>query len=298
MFTCVQCVCVCGCERENQLVSHVLWGEVWGLPVTLHAKNANSMDVKMHFHSYSEWVWLLPWWHTTPSRFLRHCIRWRSFSLLGLALHGDCDGFTFSWFESAVSQMVSNIVGMLVVAQQAVLWIAERACGDFSSTFIGLRVQGDCGLLYISIDKPCGERQPVSLTGKDRQQPVLLLVSKHLSDILPETQREAVFIRAWPKDWCSERLYCGPVLPNKPQVVAEEGQNTDAEHGRHKKEKQDMEFGVSVWQLICPELYEILQHGGCNEQTVHQRVGQEEDEELVVGESNTVVHPGTMVVHL
>ena len=42
----------------------------------------------------------------------------------------------------------------------------------------------------------------------------------------------------------------------------------------------------------CPELYEILQYGGCNEQTVHQRVGQEEDEKLVVGESDTVVHPG------
>lgn len=47
--------------------------------------------------------------------------------------------------------------------------------------------------------------------------------------------------------------YSGPVLPDKPQVVAEEGQNTDAEHGRHKKEKQDMEFGVSVWQLILGE---------------------------------------------
>lgn len=33
-------------------------------------------------------------------------------------------------------------------------------------------------------------------------------------------------------------------------MVAEEGQNTDAEHGRHKKQEQDMEFGVSVWQLI------------------------------------------------
>lgn len=41
-----------------------------------------------------------------------------------------------------------------------------------------------------------------------------------------------------------------------------------------------------------PELYEVLQHGGCNEQTVHQRVGQEEDEELVVGEAYTVVDPG------
>lgn len=41
----------------------------------------------------------------------------------------------------------------------------------------------------------------------------------------------------------------------------------------------------------CPELYEILQNCGSNEQTVHQRVGQEEDEELVVGESDAVVHP-------
>lgn len=44
--------------------------------------------------------------------------------------------------------------------------------------------------------------------------------------------------------------YGGSVLPYEPEVVAEEGQNTDAEHSRHKKKKQDMEFGVSVWQLI------------------------------------------------
>lgn len=49
---------------------------------------------------------------------------------------------------------------------------------------------------------------------------------------------------------CVFVTYSGPVLPYEPQVVAEQGQNTDAEHGRHKKEKQDMEFGVSVWQLI------------------------------------------------
>lgn len=41
-----------------------------------------------------------------------------------------------------------------------------------------------------------------------------------------------------------------------------------------------------------PEFDEILQHGGCDEQTVHQRVGKEEDEELVIGESHAVVHPG------
>lgn len=42
----------------------------------------------------------------------------------------------------------------------------------------------------------------------------------------------------------------------------------------------------------CPEFYEVLQHGGRDEQTVHQRVGQEEDEKLVVGETHAVVHPG------
>lgn len=33
-------------------------------------------------------------------------------------------------------------------------------------------------------------------------------------------------------------------------MVAEEGQNTDAEHGRHKEKEQDVEFGMSVWQLV------------------------------------------------
>lgn len=33
-------------------------------------------------------------------------------------------------------------------------------------------------------------------------------------------------------------------------MVAEEGQNADAEHGRHKEKEQDVEFGVSIRQLI------------------------------------------------
>ena len=51
--------------------------------------------------------------------------------------------------------------------------------------------------------------------------------------------------------------------------------------------------GCSECETIthCPELDEILQYGGCNEQTVHQRVAQEQNKEFVVGESHTVVHP-------
>lgn len=47
--------------------------------------------------------------------------------------------------------------------------------------------------------------------------------------------------------------YSGPVLPNQPQMVAKEGQNTDAEHGCHKEKEQDVEFGVSVRQLVLEE---------------------------------------------
>lgn len=49
---------------------------------------------------------------------------------------------------------------------------------------------------------------------------------------------------------CGLLTYSGPVLPYKPQVVAEEWQNTDAEHCSHKEKEQDMEFGTSVQQLI------------------------------------------------
>lgn len=48
----------------------------------------------------------------------------------------------------------------------------------------------------------------------------------------------------------------------------------------------------------CPEFDEILQYGGCDEQTVHQRVGQEENEKLVIGEPHTVVHPVDAQLHL
>lgn len=48
--------------------------------------------------------------------------------------------------------------------------------------------------------------------------------------------------------------YSGPVLPNQPQMVAKEGQNTDAEHGCHKEKEQDVEFGVSIWQLVLGEV--------------------------------------------
>lgn len=61
--------------------------------------------------------------------------------------------------------------------------------------------------------------------------------------------------------------YSGPVLSYEPQMVAEEGQNTDAEHGRHKEQEQDMEFGVSVRQLVLGE-----KGGKRNERDIRERM--------------------------
>lgn len=57
------------------------------------------------------------------------------------------------------------------------------------------------------------------LPGEHRQQPVLLLVSKHLDDVLAETQRKAVFIRARPKDWSSESLCEAGASPSEEAKV-------------------------------------------------------------------------------
>lgn len=48
----------------------------------------------------------------------------------------------------------------------------------------------------------------------------------------------------------STLTYGGSVLPDEPQVVTEQRQDADEEHGRHEKQKQDVEFGVCVWKLF------------------------------------------------
>lgn len=58
-----------------------------------------------------------------------------------------------------------------------------------------------CSFVFF-VEKPTLKPSP----GEHWQQPVLLLVSKHLDDVFPETQRKAIFIRACPKDRSSERL--------------------------------------------------------------------------------------------
>ena len=49
---------------------------------------------------------------------------------------------------------------------------------------------------------------------------------------------------------------------------------------------------------VRPEPEEILERGEGHEHAVEEAVQEEQDEELVVVEGDTVVDPGTVVVHL
>lgn len=81
-------------------------------------------------------------------------------------------------------------------------------------------------------------------------------------------------------------------------MVAKQEHETDEEHERHKHEEEDMELCGPIWQKPHPELQEILKDCCRDENAVKHGVGQEEKEKLVVGITDTVVHPWTVMVHL
>lgn len=58
-----------------------------------------------------------------------------------------------------------------------------------------------------------------------------------------------------------------------------------------------MELCLSVRQLICPKLDKVLQNSGGDVDAVQHGVRQKQHKELIVGESDTVINPGTMVIH-
>lgn len=39
-----------------------------------------------------------------------------------------------TWLKGVISQMVFDVVGMLVIVQEAILWVAQRAHWDVGST--------------------------------------------------------------------------------------------------------------------------------------------------------------------
>lgn len=81
-------------------------------------------------------------------------------------------------------------------------------------------------------------------------------------------------------------------------MVTKEEHKTDEEHECHKHEKEDMELSGSIGQVPHPELDEVLKDSCSNEDTVKHRVREEQQEELVVRKTHTVVDPWTVMVHL
>lgn len=73
----------------------------------------------------------------------------------------------------------------------------------------------------------------------------------------------------------------------------EEEQKTegDRKHGRHQCQEQNMQFNTAIKQFAQPQLDEGWCNGCADKQAIQQRVEQEEHEELIVGESDTVIQP-------
>ena len=76
-------------------------------------------------------------------------------------------------------------------------------------------------------------------------------------------------------------------------MIAKEDGKADGEHNGDKKEEEDVETRA-VGQVLRPEPNEMRESDGGDENTVHQSVEQEEQEELVGGKCDAVVHPGTL----
>jgi len=80
-------------------------------------------------------------------------------------------------------------------------------------------------------------------------------------------------------------------------MVAEENGKADGEHDGDEKEEEHVE-ARAVGQILRPKPNEMRESDGGDEDAVHQRVEQEEQEELVGGKCHAIIHPWTMMIHL
>lgn len=82
-------------------------------------------------------------------------------------------------------------------------------------------------------------------------------------------------------------------------MIGEQGHETDREHDARKEQEHDVEVAHIRRDLYCrPEENEILERRERHKNTVCQCVSEKQDEELVIGKTDAIVHPRTMMIHL
>lgn len=85
--------------------------------------------------------------------------------------------------------------------------IGSRAFGRFILAW-------DSYLLWIHNHQTSWKITPIAQTGKNREQPILLFISKNLPQVFAASKRKAVFVRAISKCGCTECFYCWSVFAN------------------------------------------------------------------------------------
>lgn len=83
-------------------------------------------------------------------------------------------------------------------------------------------------------------------------------------------------------------------------MIGEQGHETDRKHDAGKEQEHDVEV-AHIRRVVPnrrPELNEILERRERHKEAVRKRVTEEQDKEFVIRETDAVVHPGTMMIHL
>jgi len=150
-------------------------------------------------------------------------------------------------------------------------------------------------VLSPSVRKVC----PVSYVSWDRDRPEQGVEPEHLLEVVEVAEGPAVLVAGLVVEHGTTKLLQSrSVVKNQVDVVPEQRGDADAEEDGDQEDEDHVVLGHPNTEGVRPELGKVPGGGGGDEGTVGQRVTQEEHEKFIVSESNTVVDPGTVVVHL
>jgi hypothetical protein len=79
-------------------------------------------------------------------------------------------------------------------------------------------------------------------------------------------------------------------------MICKQSKYADAEHDRDEEEKQQVKAARLKGLYLAPELDKVLGGGQRYEQTIHDRVAEKQQKELVVAVAYTVIYPWTVMI--
>ncbi|CAN8032791.1 unnamed protein product, partial [Ixodes persulcatus] len=216
--------------------------------------------------------------------------------------------------QLTVGMVLVRLGPSLPFVQETVRVFVDYSLGEGDSCEVVCKTGAPHGVVRTGHLSACWICHPITQAAMHRENsasnPEPLVVAKHFGHVGLAPQAKPVLVRTGSENGGAERL-CKrqgrPVHHDEIDVVAKQRHQADCKHERHKEQEENVEAAPAFQKARCagisypthrPELNEVLERSGGHKQAVYQRVGQEQDEVLVVCERHTVVHPGAVMVHL